>query len=70
MLYGICGVRSVTGQVFSEYFGYRSQSLHQQLHTYHRLSFGSVKMVQTVANVPSGLSLTPPKDTKKSEEFN
>jgi hypothetical protein len=53
------------GQVFSEYFGFLYQSsFHRLLHTY-RLSFGAGTMGQVVADVPSGLSLTPPQGAKE-----
>jgi hypothetical protein len=53
------------GQVFSEYFGFPCQSSsHQLLHNHH-LSSGAGQQWPTVANVPSGLSLTPPRETKK-----
>jgi hypothetical protein len=46
------------GQVFSEYFGSPYQfSFHRLLHTH--LSSGAGTIGQTVADVPSGLSLTP-----------
>jgi hypothetical protein len=54
------------GQVFSQYFGFPCQfSFHRMLHTQHPLSSGAGTIGQTVANVPSGLSLTPPQETKK-----
>jgi hypothetical protein len=47
------------GQVFSEYFGFPCQfSFHRLLHTHH-LSSGAGTIGQLVADVPSGLSLTP-----------
>jgi hypothetical protein len=50
------------GQVFSEYFGLPCQfSFHRLLHNHHRYNR------PTVANVPSGLSLTPPRETKKKK---
>jgi hypothetical protein len=53
------------GQVFSEYFGFPCQSsFHQMLHNHH-LSSGAGTIGQTVADVPSGISLTPPRETKK-----
>jgi hypothetical protein len=56
--------RVALGQVFSEYFGFSCQfSFHQLLHIH--LPSGIGKIGQTVADVPSGLSLTPPKETKK-----
>jgi hypothetical protein len=52
------------GHVFSEYFGLLSQfSFHQILHTH--LSSGAGTIGQLVADVPSGLSLTPPQENKK-----
>jgi hypothetical protein len=48
-------------QVFSQYFGFPCQfSFHRLLHT-HRLSSGAGTIGQLVADVLSGLSLTPPK---------
>jgi hypothetical protein len=50
------------GQVFSEYFGFPFQFLfHQILRT--RLPSGAGTVGQLVADVPSGLSLTPPQET-------
>jgi hypothetical protein len=49
----------------SECFGFPCQFwFHQLLHTHH-LSSGAATIGQFVANVPSGLSLTPPQETKK-----
>jgi hypothetical protein len=49
---------------FSEYFGFPCQfSFHQLLHTHHTLS-GAGTIGQLVAEVPSGLSLTPPQEEK------
>jgi hypothetical protein len=51
-------------QVFSEYFGFPCQfSFHRLLHTNH-LSSGAGTTGQLVADVPSGLSLTPPQEKK------
>jgi hypothetical protein len=60
------------GQVSSEYFGFPCESLYRLLHSHHHhhhhhhhpLS-GTGTIVQRVADVPSGLSLTPPQETKK-----
>jgi hypothetical protein len=50
----------VLGQVFSEYFGVPCQfSFHRLLNTHH-LSSGAGTTGQLVADVTSGLSLTPP----------
>jgi hypothetical protein len=51
-------------QVFSEYFSFPYQfSFHQLLHTQH-LSSGAGTIDQLMADVPSGLRLTPPQDSK------
>jgi hypothetical protein len=56
------------GQVFSEYFGVPCQlSFHRLLHTHH-LSSGAGTIGQLVADIPSGLSLTPPQETKKKKK--
>jgi hypothetical protein len=53
-------------QVFSEYFGFPCQfSFHRLLHT-HNLSSGAGTIGQILADVTSGLSLTPPQETKTS----
>jgi hypothetical protein len=54
------------GQVFSEYFGFPCQfSFHPLLHIHHHLSSGAGTIDQLMADVPNGLSLTPPQETKK-----
>jgi hypothetical protein len=56
-------------QVFSEYFVFLCQLLfHRLLHT-HLLSSGAGTIGQLVADVPSGLSLTPPQETRKKIEL-
>jgi hypothetical protein len=56
-------VLSKTVRVSSEYFGFSCQfSFHQMLHTH--LSAGAGTTGQLVADVPSGLSLTPLHETK------
>jgi hypothetical protein len=51
------------GQVFSEYFGFPYQfSFHRLLHIHHHLPSGAGTIGQLVADVPSGLSLTPPQE--------
>jgi hypothetical protein len=58
------------GQVFSEYFGFPLQfSFHRLLHIHH-LSSGAGTIGQLVADVPSGLSVTPPQETKKKAKQN
>jgi hypothetical protein len=53
------------GHVFSEYFGFSCQfSFDRLLHTYH-LSSGAGTIDQLMADVPSGLSLTPPQEIKE-----
>jgi hypothetical protein len=57
------------GKVFSEYFGFPCQlSVPRLLHTHH-LSSGAGTIGQLMADVPSGLSLTPPprNPTRKEE---
>jgi hypothetical protein len=56
-------------QIFSEYFGFLCQfSFHRLLHIhYHHLSSGTGTIGQLVADVTSGLSLTPPQETKKNQ---
>jgi hypothetical protein len=55
-------------QVFSEYFGFPCQfSFHQLLHTHH-LSSGAGTIGQLVADIPSGLSLTPQQGIKKTKK--
>jgi hypothetical protein len=55
----------VLGQAFSKYFDFPCRfSFHQMFHTHH-FSSGADKVGQLVADVPSGLSLTPPQKFKK-----
>jgi hypothetical protein len=52
-------------QVFSEYFGFSCHWFHWIVHTHqNHLSSGPDIIGQTLANVLSGLSLTPPQETK------
>jgi hypothetical protein len=58
---GIVVDKVALGQVFSEYFGFPYQfSFHRLLHIHH-LSSGAGTISQLVADVPSGLSLSPQK---------
>jgi hypothetical protein len=51
-------------QVFCEYFGFPCQfSINRLLHIHHHLSSGAGTIGQLVADVPSGLSLTPFQET-------
>jgi hypothetical protein len=53
-------------QVFSKYFGFPCQfSFRWLLHIHHHLSSGAGTIGQLVADVPCGLSRTPPQETKK-----
>jgi hypothetical protein len=62
---GFVVVKVALGQVFFEYFGFPCQfSFHRLLHAHH-LSSGADTLGQLVADVPSGLSLTPPHENKK-----
>jgi hypothetical protein len=58
--------RVALGQVFSKYFGFPCQFSFNRLRHIHRLSSRAGTIGQTVANIPSGLSLTPPQETKKN----
>jgi hypothetical protein len=58
------------GYVSSEYFEFPCQfTFHILLHKHHHLSSGAGKIGQTVAAVPSGLSLTPWKNKEKRFPF-
>jgi hypothetical protein len=51
------------GQVLFEYFGFPCRFLFRRLlHTHHHLSSGAGTIGQIVADVPSGLSPTPPQE--------
>jgi hypothetical protein len=55
-------------QVLSDYFGFPCQfSFHRLLHIHHHLSSEAGAIGQLVADVPNGLSLTPPQETKKTK---
>jgi hypothetical protein len=57
------------GQVFSEYFGFLCRfSFHRLLHIHHHLSSWAGTIYQLVADVPSGLSLTPLQEKKKQKK--
>jgi hypothetical protein len=57
------------GQVFSDYFGIPCEfAFHRLIHTHHHLSSGDGTIGQLVADVPGGLSLTPPQETKKKKK--
>jgi hypothetical protein len=64
---GIVVNKVTLGQVFSEYFGFRCQFSFHRLLCIHHLSSTAGTIGQLVADVPSGLSLTPPQQTKKSD---
>jgi hypothetical protein len=56
------------GHIF-RYFGFPCQfSFHRLLHTHH-LSSGSGIVGQLVTDVPSGLILSPPQETKKTKKL-
>jgi hypothetical protein len=58
------------GQVFSEYFSFPCQfSFHRLLHSHHHLSSGAGTIGQLVADIPSGLSLTPTPRNKKKKLY-
>jgi hypothetical protein len=54
-------VDKIRGKVFSEYFGFPCQ-FHRLLQP-HRLSSRAGTIGQLVADVPSGLSVTPPQES-------
>jgi hypothetical protein len=57
------------GQFFFQYFGFPYQfSFHRLLHICY-LSFGPGTIGQTVADLPNGLILTPPQETKRKENY-
>jgi hypothetical protein len=57
------------GHIFSEYFGFPCQFLfHSLFHTHHHLSSGAGTVGQTVADVSSGLNLTPSENTKRKKK--
>jgi hypothetical protein len=56
------------GGVLSEYLGFPYQFLFHQLLHIHHLSSEAGTIGQLEADVPSGLSLTPPQVTKKKPE--
>jgi hypothetical protein len=61
---GFVADKVALGQVSSEYFGFPCHfSFHRLLHIHHHISSPLGTIAQLVADVPSGLSLTPP--TKK-----
>jgi hypothetical protein len=64
----ICGGQSGTEAGFSEYLGFPCQSsFHRLLHIHYHTPSGAGTIDQLVADVPSGLSLTPPQETEKQD---
>jgi hypothetical protein len=61
---GICGRRSGTGAGFLQVFRFPLSILIPQIVPYSSSGAGTIG--QLVADVPSGLSLTPPQETKKT----
>jgi hypothetical protein len=61
---GICGGRSGTGA------GFPCQLLFHRLLHRHHLAYGAGTTGQLLADVPNGLTLTPPHETKKKKELN
>jgi hypothetical protein len=66
---GFVADKVALGLVFSEYFGFLCQSFHRVLHTHHHPSSGAGTVVQIVAAVPSGLSLTRTQEIKKEKKL-
>jgi hypothetical protein len=53
-----------------DYFGFPCQfSFHRPLHTHHHLSSGTGTIGRLVADVASGLSLTPAQEIKKEKKL-
>jgi hypothetical protein len=52
------------GQIFSEHFGFPCQFLFHRLLDIHQLPSRAGTIGQLVTDVPSGLTLTPPHETK------
>jgi hypothetical protein len=65
---GFVADKAALGQVFSEYFGFLWNSFHRLFHSHHHPSSGTDAIGQMGANVPSGLSLTPPQEEEEEEE--
>jgi hypothetical protein len=62
---GFLADKGAPGQVFSESFGIpRKFSFIKMIHTHH-LSSGAGTIGQLLADVPSGLNLTPPQEILK-----
>jgi hypothetical protein len=63
---GFVVVKVALVQVSYDYFGFPCKfSFHRLLHIHHHLSSGAGTIVQLVADVPSGLSLTSTQETVK-----
>jgi hypothetical protein len=59
----ICGEKMALGQALYEYFGFPYQfSFYRRLHFHRHPSSGAGTIGQLVADIPSGLSLTPPRE--------
>jgi hypothetical protein len=57
------------GQVYTGYFGFPCQfSSHRLLHIHHHLSSGASPIGQTVADVPSGVTLNQTHEIKKEKK--
>jgi hypothetical protein len=60
--------KAALGQVFSSYFGFPCHSINWMLDTQPQLSFEAGTLGQIMADVPSGLSLTPARKTKTKKK--
>jgi hypothetical protein len=57
------------GQIFSEYFGFLCQFSFRRLLDTNNLSSAAGKIGQLLADMPSGLSVTPPQETKRKTKL-
>jgi hypothetical protein len=64
----ICGGQSGTGQIFSVHFGFSCQFSFLPLILTHHLSSWADTIGQLLADVPSGLSVTPPQETEEKKK--
>jgi hypothetical protein len=64
ILWDLWWTKVAPGQIYSDYVGLPCKSFHRMIHIHHHPSFRAAIIGQIVAYVPTGLSLTPPKETQ------